>query len=335
MEFYRADPTSRSSWRLAILMGANSRTYKFALGQALLSLAAQGQEDVPLMDLARPYAMELAKRAQAFPQAPSSRPLGPADFLTMLAEETPQALSTGTPSERLVAAAEASMPSMVMQKFHNLRGIGEVPHRFYRLTGQGPKRRVLLSPSLRELAATDLALLEAELSARWSLVETSFDAGIGPSLVRTGVLVSDNAELLLDRVRRAPVAKARSALVGFQHGRCFYCQQPIRDLDVDVHVDHVYPFSRMTNGSWTGPDLNGIWNLVVSCAACNLAKSNRLPTDDEVQRLIDRNDAILLSPHPLRRTLDLLVRVPGDQQPSTSEGRLSFYRAVDLLATGQ
>jgi hypothetical protein len=42
---------------------------------------------------------------------------------------------------------------------------------------------------------------------------------------------------------------------GFQHGRCFYCNQPLGDLGPDVHVDHVFPFRRMNTGSWRGPSL--------------------------------------------------------------------------------
>lgn len=39
LDFYRSDPSPRASWRLAVLMGGNSRTYKFALAASLLELA--------------------------------------------------------------------------------------------------------------------------------------------------------------------------------------------------------------------------------------------------------------------------------------------------------
>jgi hypothetical protein len=38
----------------------------------------------------------------------------------------------------------------------------------------------------------------------------------------------------------------------------------------------------MKSGAWIGPDLNGVRNLVVACAPCNLAKSARLPQPTEV-----------------------------------------------------
>ncbi|MFH9648989.1 hypothetical protein ACH4MU_29665 [Streptomyces albidoflavus] len=59
-EFYEAEPSPRTSWRLAVLMGANSRTYKFALASALLEFAAEGRAEVTVDELAVPYAMSLA-----------------------------------------------------------------------------------------------------------------------------------------------------------------------------------------------------------------------------------------------------------------------------------
>ncbi|GGX80425.1 hypothetical protein GCM10010358_38490 [Streptomyces minutiscleroticus] len=55
-EFYPQDASARASWRLAVSMGAHARTYKFALGQALLEFGRQGQEAVPLAEFAAAYA---------------------------------------------------------------------------------------------------------------------------------------------------------------------------------------------------------------------------------------------------------------------------------------
>lgn len=60
--FYAQDASARTSWRLTVLMGANSRTYKFALGTALLDAAGRGHSEIPLAELATPYALELARR---------------------------------------------------------------------------------------------------------------------------------------------------------------------------------------------------------------------------------------------------------------------------------
>lgn len=313
-------------------MGANSRTYKFALGYALLEMARQGHNEAPIAALAAPYAMQLVRRAQRYPQGPSSSMSGSADFLTVVSEESAASQREDAPTERLLDAATASMPQMVMQKFHNLRGVGEVPHRFYKVRGKGSARRVVLTADLLYVARHTAALVP-ELDARWSIVEACFDAGIGRHLVSSGVTVSADGREFLAPARRVTVTGAREALMGFQHGRCFYCHEPLAEEVRGVHVDHVYPFSLMTSGVWTGPDLNGVWNLVVACAPCNLAKSSRLPHPSEVANLLTRNDAVAGSPHPLRRALQLGMR-SKDAPLATSPGlRRAFVQSVDGLAT--
>jgi len=52
-----------------------------------------------------------------------------------------------------------------------------------------------------------------------------------------------------------------------QRGHCYYCRKNVA-LN-EYHLDHVIPLSR--GGS------NDISNIVVSCAACNLSKRDKLP----------------------------------------------------------
>jgi 5-methylcytosine-specific restriction endonuclease McrA len=307
MQFYRAEPTPRTSWRMAVLMGANSRTYKFALAEALLTLADEGRDTATLGELAVPYSLAMARHARMSPQGPLGSRRSDLDFLAVLDQESEQTLAMNAPTEALVIAAVASIPGMVATKFHNVFG-GEVQHRFYDIRGTGPSASVVLTRDVQQVAmGENRARLDDELVARWSLVETCFDPEVGTSLRGHGLLLSPDSDFLLDRIRRAPVAHARSALSGFQHGRCFYCHELLDD-HVDVpHVDHVYPYSLMTKGSWQGPELNGVWNLVVACSACNLAKSDRWPTPSQVEQLIERNVAVIQSPHPLKKTIQVLT----------------------------
>lgn len=65
-------------------------------------------------------------------------------------------------------------------KFHNLRGGGEIPHRFYEMEGRGANRIVRLSLELRRITASEhLAGLGDELDGRWNIVEISFTTGMG------------------------------------------------------------------------------------------------------------------------------------------------------------
>lgn len=320
-------------------MGANTRTYKFALGSALLAFGREGRDSVALSELGRAYAGQLLARSHGAAQAPAASRLGDMDFLAVLERERRESTSIGEPTERLVDAAARAIPEMVMQKFHNLRDLGQVAHTFYELEGRGRDRRVRLTPELRDVAtrSSDLA---SELDARWSIVEASFDAEISRNLLQSGVEPSDDLTDVVVPIRRIPVTGLRSAIAGFQHGQCFYCRMPLVESAQngeddpysgrDVHVDHVVPYSWMKSGSWRGPNLNHVWNLVLACAPCNLRKSARQPTSSELETLLKRNHAIANSPHPLRRTIDITMLAAG---PDAADRRTRFMVAVQNAIT--
>jgi HNH endonuclease len=307
-DFYRAEPTPHSSWRWAVLMGVNARTYKFALGDALLDVAASGREAVSLEELAVPYAMGIARRVGDAPQAPGSTSLASTDFLSVAKEEAAESLLQGRPSDRLVRAAAQSIPAMVMEKFHNVRG-GQLPHTFYELRGRGRDRVVVLSPELRGIAtSSQVASLRDELDARWNIVETSFTIGVGRSVMEGGLAVDLESWRLSDKQRRRSVSGVREAVIGFQHGRCMICSDLVGPED-EVAIDHVFPHVLMSRfpvaRTWPGLQLDAVWNLAPAHVGCNGAKSDRLPLPIELQRLVARNEAIMNSPHPLKRTLEI------------------------------
>lgn len=330
-QFYRTEPTARTAWRQAILMGANTRTYKFPLGAALLDLVRSGRDAVPLIELASAYATYLINRSGNYPQASTTQALSDQDFLSVLARERDESEAFGRPTQKLVDAAVRSIPGMVMQKFHNLPGQGEVAHRFYELDkGAGPNRMVRLTADLHAVAVDNTDILDDELDARWKIVEASFDAGIGRNLLG-GLQFDESSGQLVVAAQRVPLSGLRASIDGFQYGRCFYCHEPLGDLDgPDIEVDHVFPFRWMTTGSWRGPDLNGVWNLVLAHESCNRKKWFRSPTEDEIARLIARNDAIAESPIPLRRTLEVAMGASG---PAAAEKRRQFISNVRNLTT--
>jgi len=64
LPFQNAVPTPAGDWRHIVRFGLNVASYKFALGQALLELAARQQTFVPLTELAVPYAARLCEHLQ-------------------------------------------------------------------------------------------------------------------------------------------------------------------------------------------------------------------------------------------------------------------------------
>ena len=84
------------------------------------------------------------------------------------------------------------------------------------------------------------------------------------------------------KIERDPV-KARKftdALKDAGFKTCFY-NESHNLTEGEIHADHVIPFSYMREDE--------IWNYVLSCDKCNLAKSDYLPPQEFLDKLIDRN----------------------------------------------
>ena len=149
--------------------------------------------------------------------------------------------------------------------------------------------------------------LRSEVESRWRLVETSWELGIGRNLIGIDYDVETEQLFSVDRLlRRKAVTSARSALNGYQKGKCFYCFGNIMQNDdaTDTDVDHFFPHALKQAGF--GASVDGIWNLVLSCPACNRGakgKFARIPSIRLLERLHKRNEFLISSHHPLRETL--------------------------------
>lgn len=69
-------------------------------------------------------------------------------------------------------------------------------------------------------------------------------------------------------------------LSSIYNDKCFYCGKEIKTKG-SIHVDHFIP--------WSFVQTDQLWNLVISCSSCNLAKNNKLAVDTFLHVLIDRN----------------------------------------------
>ena len=85
-------------------------------------------------------------------------------------------------------------------------------------------------------------------------------------------------ELMKDP-KRSSLNKFRKVLLNMDN-RCFYCGGSFEDKT--VHIDHFIPWSYIYEDE--------IWNLVQACPSCNLIKSDALPPEKCIQKIITRNE---------------------------------------------
>jgi len=264
-DFVTKRPTLDSNWRAVVLFGRNVASYKFALAKTLLGLADRADERVPLEDLARPFAHHLCSHLKLADKQTTS---GSSRFL-----DNCRAFNRGELDEdRLVDATVKLGFNNVIDAFH-IVGSGPVPVQFFideRANGN-TSAAIRLTDELRRLAASvQGASLTDEAESRWRLVESAWTL----DLPRAGVAVQSDIErglLFVERVRRVNLTGARSALNGYQQGRCFYCQSEIPIAGADI--DHFFPWILKQRGDL--PDADCVWNLVLACPRCNRGKHGK------------------------------------------------------------
>lgn len=315
--FLDVQPTVENRWRALLLFGRNVATYKFALGRALLELKDRPDDRVPLDELALPYAQAICEHLIRAPKQATS---ASSRFLDRC-----RAFNAGEiTSDELRDVTIRLGFNNVIDAFHRL-GPADLEKRFF-IDERAKTNSVRITDELRQLAETrrpeDLIL---ENEARWRLVETAWELGVNRAIIafdnNTQGLIGASGE------RRVAVTSCRSALNGYQKGRCFYCFRPI-DIEGSgavADVDHFFPWALRAQV----PDyLNQVWNLVLACPACNRGPSGKfdlIPAKPLLERLHRRNEFLIGSHHPLR---DTLIAQTG----SSTAARVSFLQAAYELA---
>ena len=91
------------------------------------------------------------------------------------------------------------------------------------------------------------------------------------------------SKLELSLPERTPLEIYRNILFSeFEECNCFYCG---KKLGAKIHVDHFIP--------WSFVKEDKLWNFVLSCPECNIKKSNILPPQNTIARILERNRIIL------------------------------------------
>jgi hypothetical protein len=267
-------------WRAIVLYGNNVATYKIALATCLMAFARERKTHLTLSELADAFFRRYLDRlANGQPQ--QSNP----DRKTVL-ERTVEAYRAGELTETAAVEQVARQGFQdVLPRFHTVNS-APIPLPFYEQTSNG---LVLTDVLLGLFAPAPRPDLQAEVASRWDLLEAAFAMHLPVE-----VLCTDEHMLYrTNGYERIDVTGTRPVLNGYQHGLCFYCEEPL-DLG-DAHVDHVIPRKVLRHDE--------IWNLVLAHEACNLAKGARLPALPDLKRLHERNEYFIASNHPIKRHL--------------------------------
>jgi hypothetical protein len=186
--FVGAAPTLESCWRSVILFGKNSASYKFALGKALLGLAAKPGDLVTLDQLAEPFAAAICDHlAKANKQGTSAG----SPFLDACRSFNKGEITHGKLIERTAQQGFVN----VIDHFHIVNR-GPVPVKFFideRKTAKG----VRLTDEVRRLAEQfQFKNLPAEVEARWKLVETAWELNLPRHALAVQYAPDDELELI-------------------------------------------------------------------------------------------------------------------------------------------
>lgn len=270
-------------WKSIILYGLNQATYKIALGKTLLSFALQQKTLVTWEELASEFFGQYRQRLQVTePRPQQSIPARQTKMEQIVREYEQGRISSSTAIEK--TGSEAFVD--VIRRFHRVGDDSSFDGKFYRYDFG---RSLALTDAMLEVGNSKSIEIDAELDARWSLLEGAF-----LSRAESYQLNNDLREVYLSRgYARTPLTDNIPFLQGYQGNTCFYCGEPM--APGNTHVDHVLPRQVVNHDE--------IWNLVLAHGECNLSKSDRLIGIHYMGKLSARNENIMGSNHPWKKKI--------------------------------
>ncbi len=326
-------PSLESYWRSVILFGRNVASYKFALAKSLLVLGESNKSFVSLEELAEPFSDHLAEHLQHSAKQTISQS---SSFLEEIKRYNQGEIS----KDKLIETTVRLGFNNVLDAFHVVnRDI--IPTKFFEVAKQGNKKGIILTDNLFTIANLENATnLPLEVEGRWNLVEKSWELNIARNLL--DVSYDDETRLFYvqrNYNERVNVTSSRNALNGYQKGKCFYC---FGDISINpgnddlADVDHFFPWVLEANIK-SDLNINGVWNLVLSCNSCNRGEQGKfahVPALQYLYRLHKRNEFLIDSHHPLRETL---MRQTGIREVDRRAHLQHMYRLArnTLISTWQ
>lgn len=321
-DFKEQHPSLDSYWRSIILFGRNVASYKFALAKSLLEIAPTGKTHITLEELSVPFSKHLCEHIAKSPKQATSQS---SSFLDACKDFNAGKIT----QTQLIHVTKAKGFNNVIDAFHVVNR-GEIPVKFYTKDYSNGRKQIILTDDLFKLQELPFAENFAiETESRWNLVETAWDLNISRNLLN--VRYDDTSKIFFvdDKLRRKDVTSARGALNGYQKGKCFYCFDDITVSDDNTNtcdVDHFFPHTLQS--LLRDINLDGVWNLVLTCPKCNRGEEGKfalVPAATYLTRLHRRNEFLISSHHPLKETI---IKQTG----TTEAERRSFLESVDQRA---
>ncbi len=286
-------------WKALVLYGLNTATYKIAFGKTLLKLSADGITTVPWSVLAKEFLDQYIARLSVDSPMPQ---LDQPGRITVMERVVAKYRSGNIEYDEAIELVGQKAFDDVVPRFQKLGRRAAFDGLFYDFNAG---LELVITDDLLKLAHTNLDELEAELDARWGLLEGAFKIG------------ADNFELNNDLrliyiengYERTNLTKNRPFLQGYQGNTCFYCGELMRDCDIDV--DHVLPRQVIQHDE--------IWNLALAHSMCNGQKIDRLIGEHFLHKLIARNENIMGSNHPWKKRIESALGKTKAQRKKTTE----------------
>jgi len=320
--FIPAVPSVEDCWRGVVLYGRNTASYKFALASALLELNPQSGQLIKLEDLAPAFAKHIARHLADAPKQITTKD---GKFI-----EACLSFNQEHDLSKLVDVTVSHGFTNVIDAFHVV-GASPVMHKFFQ-DERRENKGIRITDEFSKLAQGTQAInLVQEVEARWKLVETAWNLGISANLLNVQHDHEAGEMFTFDQsMRRKSVTSSRSALNGYQKGRCFYCFSELILLGggMNVDVDHFFPHKLKHQNK--GLSVDGVWNLVLACQQCNRGvngKFDRIPSMKLLKRLHVRNEFFIGSHHPLRETL---INQTGKTETDRAKFLNDVYQRVQL-----
>lgn len=275
--------SAKDCWKALVLYGLNTATYKIAFGKTLLKLSADGVTTVRWDALAKEFLDQYIDRLSIESPMPQ---LDQSDRITVMERFVAKYRSGAIDYDEAIVMVGQNAFDDVVPRFQRLGRRANFEGMFYDFNaGQD----LNITDDLLALS-TNRDELEAELDARWGLLEGAFKIG------KENFHLNNDLRLIYieNGYERTNITRNIPFLQGYQGNTCFYCSEPIRESDIEV--DHVLPRQVIQHDE--------IWNLVLSHSLCNGQKIDRLIGPHFVQKLVARNENIMGSNHPWKKKIE-------------------------------